>query len=99
VREHGVSGTGLTTEPSASKFHATVEEVVKALLHDVFLLVQPTLTLAVKAIFTIKFGDDWLANYKSHLKDAMKEFAVDDGRAFDLCVSSACACDTVAFCS
>ena len=70
VQEHGVSGTGLSaaTEPAAAKFHATVEEVVKALLHDVFLLVQPTLTRAVRAIFVIVFGDsEWLARYKSYL--------------------------------
>ena len=97
-----MSGTGLSaaTEPAAPKFHATVEEVVKALLHDVFLLVQPTLTRAVRAIFVIVFGDsEWLARYKSYLGPSMQEFAVDDGRAFDLCVSSACVCDAVAFCS
>ena len=102
VQVHGLSGTDLSvaTEPAASKFHATVEEVVKALLHDVFLLVQPTLTRAVRVIFVIVYGDsEWLAQYKSYLGPSMQEFAVDDGRAFDLCVSSACACDTVAFCS
>ena len=90
VQEHGMSGTGVSaaTEPAAAKFHATVEEVVKALLHDVFLLVQPTLTRAVRAIFVIVFGDsEWLARYKSYLGPSMQEFAVDDGRAFDLCVS------------
>ncbi len=81
-------------------FHATVEEVVKALLHDVFLLVQPTLTSTVRAIFVKKFGESkWLAEYKKYPGPSMKDFAVDDGRAFDLCVSSACACDVIAFCS
>ncbi len=102
AREKGVSGTSFSaaTEPAASKFHATVEEVVKALLHDVFLLVQPSLTRAVRAIFVIVFGDsEWLAQYKTYLGPSMQEFAVDDGRAFDLCVSSVCACDDIAFCS
>jgi hypothetical protein len=93
---HGSS----SSEPAAWKFHASVEEVVKALLHDVFLLVQPTLTRAVRAIFVIRFGEsEWLAQYKKYLGPSMQDFAVDDGRAFDLCVSSACACDVIAFCS
>ncbi len=90
MHEHWMSGTGLSvaTELAASKFHATVEEVVKALLHDVFLLVQPTLTRAVRTIFITVFGEsEWLAQYKTYLGPSMQEFAVDDGRAFDLCVS------------
>jgi hypothetical protein len=76
-------------ESTIFKFHATVEEVAKAQLHDVFLIVQPALTRAVKAIFIIKFGeDDWISHYKSYLGPSMQEFAIDDGRAFDMCVRS-----------
>ena len=79
---------GFTTEPAAFKFHASVEEVTKALLHEAFLLVQPTLTRAVKAIFVIKFGEDeWLVQFKQYLTPSGGAFAVDDGRALNLCVS------------
>ena len=87
--DDGVAATGssVCAESAIFKFHSTVEEVAKAYLHDVFLLVQPSLTRAVKAIFVIKFGEDeWLSHYKSHLGSSMQEFAVDDGRAFDMCV-------------
>jgi hypothetical protein len=66
-------------------FHATLLEVVKVHLRDAFLLAQPPLTRAVKAIFVRKFGaGDWLSNYKCFLGQKMKDFAVDDGRAFDM---------------
>jgi hypothetical protein len=84
------TSSSVYAESAIFKFHATVEEVAKAQLHDVFLIVQPALTRAVKAIFVIKFDEDnWISHYKSYLGPSMQEFAVDDGRPFDMCVRSA----------
>ncbi len=81
-----MEGGGGATNVAAFKFHATVEVITWALLHNSFLLVQPTLTRAVKAICRIKFGGgDWLVHYKSFLRPSKQEFAVDDGRVFDMC--------------
>ena len=86
-RDHATAtGRSGTTTAASINFLATVEEIAKALLHDGFLIVQPTLTRAVKAIFILKFKGDWLKQYKAYLGPSMQEFAVDDGRAFDLCV-------------
>jgi hypothetical protein len=79
-------GRGGATTAASTNFRATVEEIAKALLHDGFLIVQPTLTRAVRVIFVHQYEGDWLKQYKSYLGSSMKEFAVDDGRAFDLCV-------------
>ena len=68
-------------------FHATLLEVAKAHLRDAFLSVQPPLTRAVKAIFVQKFGaSEWLSSLKLYLGRSMQDFAVDDGRVFDMCV-------------
>ena len=83
------TSSSVYAESATFKFHATVEEVAKAQLHDVFIIVQPALTRAVKAIFVIKVGeDDWLCHFKSYIGPSMQEFAVDDGRTFDMCVRS-----------
>jgi hypothetical protein len=80
------TGRGGATTAASINFLATVEEIAKALLHDGFLIVQPTLTRAVRAIFVHQYKGDWLKQYKTYLGPSMQEFAVDDGRAFDLCV-------------
>ena len=87
-RDH-VTATGRSGTATAASinFLATIEEIAKALLHDGFLIVQPTLTRAVKAIFILQFKGNWLKQYKEYLGPSMKEFAIDDGRAFDLCVN------------
>ena len=69
-------------------FDATLLEVAKAHLRDAFLLAQPALTRAVKLIFERKFGsEEWLSHFKPYLGRSMREFAVDDGRAFDMYAS------------
>jgi hypothetical protein len=79
------------------EFHATVEEVAIVLLRDTFLLVQPTLTRAVRAIFVKTFGEDkWLKQFKTYVGKSAQRFVVDDGRAFPMCASSALH-DDVAF--
>ena len=69
-------------------FDATLLEVAKAHLRDAFLLAQPALTRAVKLIFERKFGsEEWLSHFKPYLGQSMRQFAVDDGRAFDMYAS------------
>ena len=73
---------------SSVTFDATLLEVAKAHLRDAFLLVQPPLTRAIKAIFVRQFGaGEWLSKFKSYLGRSMQDFAVDDGRAFDMYAS------------
>ena len=73
---------------SSVTFDATLLEVAKAHLRDTFLLVQPPLTRAIKAIFVRKFGaGEWLLKFQSYLGRSMRELAVDDGRAFDMYAS------------
>lgn len=73
---------------SSVTFDATLLEVAKAHLRDAFLLVQPPLTRAIKAIFVRQFGaGELLSKFKSYLGRSMQDFAVDDGRAFDMYAS------------
>jgi hypothetical protein len=69
---------------SSIAFKATRLEIAKAHLRDAFLLVQPPLTRAVKAIFVRKFGAaEWITHFKSSLGPSKKGH-VYDGRVFDM---------------
>ncbi len=70
-------------------FQTSLKEVAQEYLHNAFLLAQRPLTDAVTAIFKKTFGAlEWSSNLKAYLGPSMKDFVVDDGRAFDMCVRS-----------
>jgi hypothetical protein len=63
----------------------TFGEFAKLQLREAFLISQPTLTRAVKAIFVSKYGESyWLEAFKSNLGSRMQNFVIDDGRPFDM---------------
>ena len=72
---------------SSFTFKASLQEVAQAYLRTAFLATQRPLTSAVIAVFKKMFGAlEWASKLKTYLGQSMKDFVVDDGRAFDMCV-------------
>jgi hypothetical protein len=70
-------------------FKASLDEVARLHLRDAFLITQRPLTRAVIVIFTKMFGaHEWPSKLKTYLDRSKKDFVVDDGRAFGMCVRS-----------